>query len=506
MRFAVQPEDDLTLASLLVSPLFGWSQERLYAAAFRRSGTLWSAVRDHPDEAKTTDFLRDLLASADFMTPHRFLERILSGRLEGRRRLLARLGEEARDPIEELVNAAIGFAREATPSLQRFLDWFDRGEVEITRDPSAPLDAVRVMTVHGSKGLQAPLVILADATSDPDASPIGTIDWAMRPDVRKVPIFRPRKRELGGSIADAAAAAAAREREEHWRLLYVALTRAEERLVIGGALGPRAKGVPPEASWYLAVERAMEALGADVQDDAHWGGARHYRGVIETLPRRARKSRTLLPVTREPDWLRRPAPVEAKPPRPLAPSAIGLDLVADPPPGPALLEAARRGQLLHALFERLPAVPPQRRREAGEKWLIGSAGIEAAIAAELVAQACGIISDPAFADLFSDEALAEAPIAAVVGQEVVAGTVDRLVVTSDRVRIIDFKTGRRVPSSLDAVPEHHIIQMAAYVAALEVVFPDRPIEAALLYSAGPVLLALPSERLAEHKRNFAVEQ
>src|SRR6185369_3723739 len=133
---------------------------------------------------------------------------------------------------------------------QRFLDWFDRGEVEITRDPSAPLDAVRVMTVHGSKGLQAPLVILADATSDPDASPIGTIDWAMRPDGRKVPIFRPRKRELGGSIADAAAAAAAREREEHWRLLYVALTRAEERLVIGGALGPRAKGVPPEASWY----------------------------------------------------------------------------------------------------------------------------------------------------------------------------------------------------------------------------------------------------------------
>src|SRR6185503_16637629 len=104
------------------------------------------------------------------------------------------------------------------------------------------------------------------------------------------------------------------------------------------------------------------------------------------------------------------------------------------------------------------------------------------------------------------EALAEAPIAAVVGQEVVAGTVDRLLVTSDRVRIIDFKTGRRVPSSLDAVPEHHIIQMAAYVAALEVVFPDRPIEAALLYSAGPVLLALPSERLAEHKRNFAVEQ
>jgi len=321
-----------------------------------------------------------------------------------------------------------------------------------------------------------------------------------------VPIFRPRKRELGGSIAVAAAAAAAREREEHWRLLYVALTRAEERLVIGGALGPRAKGIPPEASWYLAVGRAMEALGADIEDDLHWGGARHYRGSSEAGARRAGRSRTLLPATREPEWLRRSAPIEARPPRPLAPSAIGLDLVADPPPGPALLEAARRGQLLHALFERLPSVPADRRREAGEKWLIGSAGVDAAVAADLVAQACGIISDPAFAELFSEEALAEAPIAAVVGQEVVAGTVDRLLVTAERVRIVDFKTGRRVPNALDAVPEHHIVQMAAYVAALEVVFPDRPVEAALLYSAGPALFALPSDLLAKHKPNFPVEQ
>jgi ATP-dependent helicase/nuclease subunit A len=507
MRFASQPEDDLTLAGLLVSPLFGWSQERLYRVAFGRMGSLWRAVRAHPDEAATVEQLRALLGEADFTTPHRFLERILSGSLEGRRKLLARLGEEARDPIEELVSAAIGFSREATPSLQRFLDWFDRGEVEIIRDPAAPLDAVRVMTVHGSKGLQAPLVILADATSDPDASPIGTIDWAMQENAAKVPVFRPRKRELGGSLAHAASVAQGREREEHWRLLYVAMTRAEERLVIGGALGPRSRGVPPEASWYQAVDRAMAALDAQHEDDAHWGAARHYRGAFPVTRARAMpKARLVLPPVREPEWLRHAAPIEARPPRPLAPSALGLDMVADPPPAPAMLEAARRGKLLHALFERLPAVSPDRRKQAGVSWLTGAAGVEAAVVEELVGQACTIIGDSRFADLFSDDALAEAPIAAVVGVEVIAGTVDRLLVTDDRVRVIDFKTGRRVPRSLDAVPEHHLVQMAAYVAALEVVFPDRPVEAALLYTSGPALFPLPGALMNRHKPNFAGQE
>src|SRR3546814_927436 len=164
---------------------------------------------------------------------------MLSGPLDGRRKLLRRLGAEARDPIEELLNAALQFEADATPSLQRFLDWFDRGEVEITRDPSAPLDAVRVMTAHGAKGLQAPLVILADATADPEASRSGTIDWDIVGDGVKTPVFRPRKEELAGSLDRAVEAAKRRDRQEHWRLLYVALTRAEERLVIGGALGPR---------------------------------------------------------------------------------------------------------------------------------------------------------------------------------------------------------------------------------------------------------------------------
>jgi ATP-dependent helicase/nuclease subunit A len=509
IRFVLQPEDDLNLANLLVSPLFGLSQDDLYAAAFKRPGSLWSRIADDARFADAGEGLRALLARADFATPYRFLEDILSGALDGRRKLMRRLGGEARDPIEELLNAALTFENEATPTLQRFLDWFDRDEVEVTRDPSAPLDAVRVMTVHGAKGLQAPLVILADATGDPDASRAGTIHWAMDEEGERVPVFRPRKAELAGTLAEALEQAERREREEHWRLLYVAATRAEEKLVIGGALGPRARGVPPAESWYAELEKALIALGAEERDDARWLSARDHGSAGKTGRLRVVSSGRDPSLVPGPAWLHQPAPQESRPPRPLAPSSLGEDLTPYPPPGPAMLEAARRGQLLHALFERLPAVPAARRVEIGEHWLARSAGVtDPDQRHALLAEVCAIIDAPAHAALFAATALAEAPIAAVLPDGlVVAGTVDRLLVTDDHVLLVDFKTGRRVPASIEAVPEQHLRQMSAYAAALAAIFPGRSIEAALLYTSGPRLITLPPETLATHKPSLGgVEQ
>ena len=500
IRFVLQPEDDLNLASLLVSPLFGLSQDDLYRIAFSRSGSLWQAVAGDP----VSTGLRQLLARADLSSPYQFLENILSGALDGRRKLMERLGAEARDPIEELLNAALAFEGEATPTLQLFLDWFDRDEVEVTRDPSAPLDAVRVMTVHGAKGLQAPLVILADATGDPDASRTGTIDWPIEPDSDSLPVFRPRKAELAGSLADALARVEQREREEHWRLLYVAVTRAEEYLVIGGALGPRAKGQPPAESWYTALDAALASLGAEELADLRWGGARILTGGKDDGTRRRPPVARAVVEATMPAWLRRPAPAESRPPRPLAPSALGDDRVSDPPPGPVLLAAARRGRLLHALFERLPSLPPETRAYAGERWLEHSGGVEdAAERVALVRDVCAIVADPAHAAIFAADALTEAPIAAVLPEGlVVAGTVDRLLVEPDRVLLVDFKTGRRAPSTLDQVPEHHLRQMSAYSAALSVIFPDRRVEVALLYTSGPNLIPLPQAVLDAHKPGF----
>jgi len=497
IRFVLQPEDDLNLASLLVSPLFGLSQEDLYRIGFGRSGSLWQAVASEPVSAG----LRHLLARADLSSPYQFLEDILSGQLDGRRKLMRRLGTEARDPIEELLNAALAFEGEATATLQLFLDWFDRDEVEVTRDPSAPLDAVRVMTVHGAKGLQAPLVILADATGDPDASRTGTIDWPIDPDNDALPVFRPRKAELAGSLAAALDRVEKREREEHWRLLYVAVTRAEEHLVIGGALGPRAKGQPPAESWYTALDSALASLGAEESSDPRWGGARVLASSREENVRRRAAGRRAANDTAIPAWLRRPAPAESRPPRPLAPSALGEDRVADPPPGPALLAAARRGRLLHALFERLPSLPPETRIASGERWLERSGGVEdPAERTALVGDVCTIVADPAHAAIFAADALTEAPIAAVLPNGVVvSGTVDRLLVDRDRVLLVDFKTGRRAPVGLDQVPDHHLRQMSAYAAALAVIFPDRPVEAALLYTSGPTLIPLPRSLIEAHK-------
>jgi len=513
-RFAIQPLDDLNLASLLVSPLLGWSQDDLYRAAFGRKGALWPHLRALEGEGwPDLQPLRDMLDLADLATPHEFFERLLSGPLQGRRKLLARLGAEARDPIEELLSSALDFERAGTPSLARFLDWSARGDVEIVRDPSAPLDAVRVMTVHGSKGLEAPVVILADACADPQRiAPGARFATLELGDELAVPVPRPRKDELVEPLKSRVEAQERRDRQEHWRLLYVAMTRAKERLYVGGALTAGAKG-PPGESWYHAVEQALTGLGCGWEENERWGAAMIFgeakKGHPQPLQQRREGSRgaALTPVrafaegrgVALPPWISQSAPTEERPPRPLAPSAVAEDEAPYPPPGSEQRLAATRGKLLHRLFERLPDVPQPERRARAEAWLARSGDApDSAFRMALIDDACRIVEDPRFADLFSAAALAEAPIAAVIaGGYVVAGTVDRLLVERDRVVFADFKTGRQQPGSAAEAPRSHLRQMAAYHAALSAIFPDRAIEAALLYTAGPALIPLSPGLLAQ---------
>lgn len=505
LRFAVQPRDDLNLANLLVSPLIGWDQNRLMRAAIRPSGIdLWAHLRATQDETVLAP-LRALLAAADFTTVHGMLEQILSGPMQGRRALLGRLGAEAADAIEELLNAALAFESESNPSLQHFIAWFDRGEREIKRDLGDAGDAVRVLTVHGAKGLQAPIVILADATFNParqmrDAS----VDWGVD-EGALLPVLMPRKAERFDALGEAVTKAERLAMQEHWRLLYVAMTRAEEILAIGGALGPRDRGQTHETSWHATIERAMAGLACAWADASHWGAARHWRGktahaAASPSPGTSEAEPAVLAV---PSWLHEPAPPEARPPRPLSPSAPVEDEAPRTPPSPAQRSAARRGTMLHALLERLPGVAPDRRREAALAWLAmqPDAG-DATAQTQLADEALTVLADPGFAALFGPDALAEAPIVATVGGRVIAGTVDRLLVENDRVLVVDFKTGLSVPGDAQAVPPSHLRQMTAYVAALEVIFPGRRIEAALLYTAGPRLISLRSDLVETVKPDF----
>lgn len=497
VQFVVQPLDDLNLANLLVSPLLGWDQDQLRELAHGRKGNLWSALTgrsaERPEFTSARELLGSLLAMADYTTPHRFLETILSGPMDGRRKLYSRLGQAARDPVEELLTRALEFERAETASLDRFLAWFNRGDVEIKRDPSAPANAVRVMTVHGAKGLEAPVVLLADATADPArlGGPARTIDFPL-PGVGKAPLLRPRKAERVSPFDVLIAAEEAADLEEHWRLLYVALTRAREKLVIAGLDTSNSRGELPESCWYGHVARAMESLGAKRHPHGAWGEALTYRGQVPVSAARAKRASPAFVAPLIPDWARRPAPPEARPPRPLAPSAILEDLPPSTPPGPSQLAAVRRGILLHRLFERLPGVDPVLRRDAALHWLEHSAGVaESNDRTALADAACTMIGDPAFADLFGPSSLAEAPITATLADgRVLAGTVDRLLVTKNSVRVIDFKTGSKLPESAADVPQAHFAQMAAYADALRVIFPDKRVDAALLYTAGPNLISL----------------
>jgi ATP-dependent helicase/nuclease subunit A len=498
-RFALQPGDDLTLAALLVSPFLGLDHKTLFTLADDRPGTLWDRVLNSTDArviaAKT--WLVQVLGFADFAAPYEFFERILSDRdLGGRRKLLARLGEEARDAIDAVLDQALAFEAANAPSLQGFLAWVEADDIEIKRDPDAPLDAVRLMTVHGAKGLQAPVVIMADATKR--RKPEGDAPVLMQFDNGpELPVFLNNRKGLSGPLAEQIESDDQDAEREHCRLLYVALTRAEDLLFIGGALGGTATEAP-DGSWYAIVQSAMESLDAEPVDAPDWtNGALEYAtgapvprsdGDVQLVPADARAL---------PEWATSMPADEARPPRPLSPSAIAADDVSAPPSGPAAKAAARRGAALHALFERLPDVAPDKRRHVGEAWCRMS--VPELDAAALVGVVLGILDDPGFAAVFAAGALVEAPVAAVVGNIVVAGKVDRLLVTDDTVMVVDFKTGRRVPAAADAVEPYYLRQMAAYVAALERVFPDRAVTAALLYTEGPRLIELPDALMRLHR-------
>ncbi len=508
LRFAAQPFDCLNLASLLVSPLMGWSQEQLLTHGYREDKVkLWDHLRrsSHPDVVSAREQLGALLALADFTLPQALLQWLLVGPWQGRRKLVARLGAEANDPINELLSAAQMFASSATPSLTGFLQWFDAGDGEIKREADNAAGQVRVMTVHGAKGLQAPIVILADAAGDPTRGLGSTLDL---PDPangkRKVPLPGLRKEERLGRIKDEYELVCKAELEEHWRLLYVAMTRAEEGLFIGGALGVKDKEPKPD-SWFARL-RAVFGTAEPVEMPI-WGhgwemGARVAPYATPTQP----EVPAVVPPL--PHWLTRVPSEEPRPPRPLAPSALGEDMSALPPEARADQRlAAKRGVLIHKLLERLPHVARVDRDVSARSWLErNGADFDESDRKSIVASALAVLDDPAWQDLFTPDALAEVSIAAPVGGQVIAGTIDRLLIAPDIIRFVDFKTGRGVPGDVSRVPIGIVRQMAAYAAALEVTYPGRRIEGALLYTAEPKLIALPPDLLAAHKPGFSAAQ
>ncbi len=500
IRFALQPQDDLSLAGLLVSPLIGWDQVKLLRHAYRPKGQgLWQHLRSQPDITEELAPLREILSSADLTTPYAFLENILSGDIGGRKKLQARLGSEILVPIEELLNLAMQYQQEGGASLQGFLDWFEQGGGEIKREGLAQSRDVRVMTVHGAKGLEAPIVIMADITSDPDKAGGWNkgLDYPLNSG-GALPLPPVRKEQRGETLQQIVDEVTEHDLQEHYRLLYVAMTRAAEHLILVGALSKKQKDIAPENSWYAALEAGMLSLGCDWEPDPIWGATMRY-SADGAFQRATPKNIITQSVTNTPDWLHIAAPAEEIPPRPLAPSNLDDDHYGDAPADPSLKIAALRGKLMHALFEHHAGETLPDYRKSALQWLQRQNPSHDFDHIQAVDEVLAVMAHPEWSVLFCASARAEVPLAALVGTKVITGRVDRLLIQEDRIRLIDFKTGRSIPKDADEVSIPNLRQMAHYVAALESIFAPRKVEAALLYTQGPSIIILPDVLLQAHK-------
>ena len=514
------PQDDLTFACLLTSPLGGLDDDDLMRLAVGRGATpLWEVLRERAPEApawqRAWSFFATLLGRVDHVAPYALFAEAL-GPLGGRARLFARLGPEAAEPVDELLQAALTYGRLHPPSLQGFLHWLRQSGAEVKREADTAGGLVRVMTVHGAKGLQAPLVILPDTTALPPDP--GTIYWGNDPATGAlVPLWSPRKEFRCSAVDRVRTVNATRQMEEHNRLLYVALTRAEDRLLV---CGWQTKRDPDDRCWYRLVERGFSALpGVTREPFAAWDGeVLRYASPQIARPEASHAGDFSAPpapppvwVGRAPEW--RPAlpPPEPPRPQPLAPSRPeGVEMGDVPAAASPLAErdAAggrfRRGRLIHALLQHLPALPAPERGEAARRYLDRPGhGLAPGDVDAIVPEVLAVMDHADLAPLFGPAGQAEVPLTGVIGDSVVGGLVDRLAVLPDRVLVVDFKTNRRVPGRVADTPVLYLRQMATYRAVLRAVFPDRPVRCALVWTREPLVTMLPDDLLDSHSPKSA---
>jgi ATP-dependent helicase/nuclease subunit A len=500
------PQDDLALAVALKSPLFGLTDDDLFTLAWQRRGSLREALSDHAAaNDKVNAALRRLQQCERRVaqeTPFAFYAWLLGGD-GGRRRILGRLGHEANDALDEFLELALNYERKAPASLQGFMAWLRAADTEVKRDMEISRDEVRVMTVHGAKGLEASVVFLVDTTSSPsDTQRLRLIH--LPSSTGEVVVWAGRKADDPTVVASARNAMLADTEDEYRRLLYVAMTRAADRLIIGGCMPGNMNNVR-RLCWYDLAGRGLANSGLQEQTIPMPDGlVKRYSRAEDATPHagapEAIASRTAIEL---PAWLRTSLPAETPSQMPLRPSDSGGES-RRVRSGEAIADRARaiqRGTLVHRLLQSLPDLATERRRDAALNFLARNAtGWSDADRTLLAESVLGLIGDRRFAAVFAEESRAEVAIVgriALAGQPtaLVTGQIDRLVVTADEVLIVDFKTNQAPPRLAAEAPPAYVRQLALYRTILRKLYPQRGIRAALLWTETTELMEISAPAL-----------
>jgi ATP-dependent helicase/nuclease subunit A len=355
-------------------------------------------------------------------------------------------------------------------------------------------DEVRVMTAHGAKGLEANTVILADTTTPPggprDPRLLGLANGAL--------VWATARAEDVGAMTDARSTSQQEARDEYRRLLYVAMTRAAEHLVICGTQGTRKI---PDGCWYQLVEDALKAdCVSEPADDGDGAVLRYRKGP----PPEQEQQKSILPgaikSTSLPAWLTANATSESSAMRTITPSNVTDDDDARPFTAASNAMALLRGSLVHRLMQSLPDIPAGNRAKAAREFLIRAGEELGEHESEKMAKnVTSLLENTRFSELFAPGSRAEVPIVGRLilrGKTVrVSGQIDRLAVTQSSVLIADFKTNRPPPCRIEDVPQSYVRQLALYRAVLAKLYPDRVLRAALIWTEVPDLMELSSDVL-----------
>lgn len=484
-QISILPEDDLSLACILKSPFIGMSEDQLFDLCHGRKGSLWQTLKQHKSYSEAAEWIKKLARIAHKERPYEFFNMALNTACPqgdtGYGALINRLGGDIDEALSEFLNLSIHYEQDNLPSVQGFLNWFSTRDATVKRQMEEAGREIRIMTVHGSKGLQAPIVFLPDTLQGRDGvREDNNLLWPNQTGY-KFPLYSPRSADQPDRFKSAKTQIKEKQQAEYNRLLYVAMTRAEDELYIC------ASGKAPKShrnSWYHLIEDGITHLAALENPDG-----RRIINEPQSAPLKEQLSQAAplnAPnMASAPQWMFNPPAQEPTPTRPLSPSRPDEDEPAVNSPRDADNSYRfLRGNITHKLLEILPSLPTEYWTQAATRFVEDSGKqLSDKIRAEIISETLHVLNHPEFSAVFGEGSMAEVPITGKLKDNVViSAQIDRMVVTDDEILIVDFKTNRPSPQDAKDIPAIYRKQLKLYAEVIAKIYPSHKIRTALLWT------------------------